>query len=580
MSKIAPSRLAQTILNGFERSFKKFCHITADSQHRFEQADWHGVQHAAKERINAYDQMITELSLHLYCQLDKPEISTSLWQQTKLHYSQLIALHPQFEQAETFFNSTFARLFRHRGLNQQHLYIESMTTRAEQSDITPLCYTVNVGQIISSALISLLDNFQFNLPWQDFNRDITLVRQQLSPHVKSCNFDHFELIKSVFYRNKGAYLIGRMHGKKQRPLVFCLLNNEQGGLYIDAVLTDWDDISILFGFARAYFMVDTPYPASLISYLHRLMPHKPTYELWSALGILKHGKTEFYREYLQHIAATDDQFVPAPGIKGMVMSVFTLPSSGIVFKIIKDKFAPPKTVTKAIVKEKYQLVKEHDRVGRMANTQEFSNFSFPKGRFSTALLDELMTVAPSIIEVNGDEIVIKHLYIERKMIPLNIFLRNANHQQIENAIDEYGSAIKQLAAANIFPGDMLFKNFGMTRHGRVIFYDYDEIWYMSQCNFRDIPSATTYEQSIASEPWYSVGEFDVFPQEFAHFILGRKVIRDAFMKYHPELLQPQYWRKLQHNIAAGQYADVIPYRRRQRLSSKLTREHNQISNDK
>jgi len=205
----------------------------------------------------------------------------------------------------------------------------------------------------------------------------------------------------------------------------------------------------------------------------------------------------------------------------------------------------------------------------MANTQEFSNFSFPRKRFSPALLEELLLVAPSIIELSDDEVIIKHLYIERKMIPLNIFLRNANNQQIENAIDEYGSAIKQLAAANIFPGDMLFKNFGMTRHGRVIFYDYDEIWYMHQCNFREIPKAETYEQSIASEPWYSVGEFDVFPQEFAHYLLGRKVIKQAFMRLHPELLQPQYWRNLQQNIDAGKYADVIPYRRRQRLSRKI-----------
>ncbi|MDP2559788.1 bifunctional isocitrate dehydrogenase kinase/phosphatase [Psychrobium sp. 1_MG-2023] len=571
MAIIEATLLADTILKGFEQSYRKFGQITQDSQHRFEQADWHGVQHASKQRITAYDSMISDLSLHLCYQLEQPDVSTEFWQSSKAHYSKLIKGHPQAEQAETFFNSIFSRLFRHRGISERHLFIKTSCQNTLHYDRNSLCHIVPVEQIISTCLLQLVDKFKFNLPWEDLDRDITLIRKQLQPFVKSCEFDSIELIKAVFYRNKAAYLIGRMRGKRDRPFVLSILNNEKGALYFDALLTDWDDISIIFGFARAYFMVNHPKPSQLVAYLHELMPHKPIYELWASLGILKHSKTEFYRQYIEHLENSDDQFVLAEGIKGMVMSVFTLPSADIVFKIIKDKFEPPKTVSKKIVKEKYQLVKEHDRVGRMADTQEFSNFSFPRARFSQELLDELLKVAPSIVELTDEQVIIKHLYTERRMIPLNMFLRKANEQQITKAIDEYGSAIKQLAAANIFPGDMLFKNFGMTRHGRVIFYDYDEIWYMSQCNFREIPKATTYEQAISDEPWYSVGEFDVFPQEFAHFMLGRKEVKKSFMKRHPELLDPAYWRKLQQNIATGTYASVLPYRRRQRLSRKSKR---------
>lgn len=566
---LTPSTLAVGILKGFEKSYRQFCQITQDSKQRFEQQDWQGVQLATKLRLNSYELMISELASRLYFKLDSPTISTKLWQETKAYYSRLLLSHPQAKQAETFFNSVFSRLFRRQGINPQHLYIQSQADSEFSDDKATLCYQVAIGGIVSSSIEYVLNRCNFDVQWQDMTLDITLIRHQLTPLIKKHCLRHIEIISPIFYRNKGAYIIGKLKGKRELPIVFAILHNAQGKLYVDAVLTRRDDISILFGFARAYFMVDGQYTNQIIAYLHQLMPSKPIYELWSSLGLVKHSKTEFYRAHLAHMDVSDDKFEIAPGIKGMVMTVFTLPSSDTVFKIIKDEFAPPKTVTHKIVKEKYRLVKEHDRVGRMADTQEFSNFHFPRHRFSDELLKELQHVAPSQLIVTDDAVIIKHLYTERRMIPLNIFLRQANPTQVNNAIDEYGSAIKQLAAANIFPGDMLFKNFGMTRHGRVIFYDYDEIWYMHQCHFRHIPKATTYEQIIAHEPWYPVGKYDIFPAEFAHFMLGQAQVKRSFMKLHPQLLDPTYWQKMQSDIEQGIFSDVFPYRKHQRLHRKI-----------
>lgn len=566
---LTPPSLAVNILKGFEKSYRQFCAITQDSKARFENRDWAGVQLATKERLQSYERMISVLSSKLYSQLETPQISTELWQQTKNYYSRLLIGHPQAKQAETFFNSTFSRLFRRQGINPQHIYIQSQSDTQISYQREDLCQDFAIGGIVSTTIEKLLTFYKFNNAWRDFGGDVTAIRMQLTPLIKKHCFRHIELIKHVFYRNKGAYLIGRLKGKKhQLPIVFAILNDDNGQLYVDAVLTQRDDLSILFGFARAYFMVDGRATSQIIAYLQELMPSKPNYELWSALGLVKHSKTEFYRQHLEQLAQSDDYFEVAEGIKGMVMTVFTLPSSDIVFKIIKDEFAPPKQVTHAIVKEKYQLVKEHDRVGRMADTQEFSNFHFPRHRMSQALIDELQKVAPSQLVFSDDEVIIKHLYTERRMIPLNIFLRSANPTQVDNAVDEYGNAIKQLAAANIFPGDMLFKNFGVTRHGRVIFYDYDEIWYMQQCNFRELPQPQTYEQMIANEPWYSVGKYDVFPEEFAHFMLGQARVKRSFMKLHPELLSAQYWRQLQDNFKRGIYPNVYPYRKHKQLSYK------------
>jgi len=245
-----------------------------------------------------------------------------------------------------------------------------------------------------------------------------------------------------------------------------------------------------------------------------------------------------------------------------VMSVFTLPGFTTVFKVIKDRFSPTKMVDHATVIEKYRLVKSVDRVGRMADTQEFADFRFPKAKFEPECLAELLEVAPSTVEVQGDSVLVRHCWTERRMTPLNIYLETASEQQRREVLDDYGLAIKQLAAANIFPGDMLLKNFGVTRHGRVVFYDYDEICFLSEVNFRHIPPPRYPEDELASEPWYSVGPNDVFPEEFPRFLFTDARLRQLFAQLHGELYDADYWKGLQQAILAGKVIDVFPYRRR------------------
>ena len=380
-----------------------------------------------------------------------------------------------------------------------------------------------------------------------------------------------DVLEPVFYRNKGAYLVGRIHGLSPSPAPFVLpfLYQADDKLYIDTLITDPDEVGVIFSFTRSYFMVDSAVPAQIVEFLHSVMPHKKQYELYASIGFRKHAKTDFYRDFVDHLNHSDDQLIIAPGIKGMVMTVFVLNSYDIVFKIIKDKFQPPKTVTKAIVKEKYQLVTSHDRAGRMADTQEFHGMRFPRDRFDPELLAELQSVAASQITVSDSEVIIAHLYTERRMDPLNLYLREADDQQIIDVMDEYGNAIKQLAAANIFAGDMLLKNFGVTRHGRVVFYDYDEICHLTECNFRAIPEAQTEEQEMASTPWYEVGEFDVFPEEFRLFFSGNPKAKKAFDELHGDLYDPKTWQAMQAQINAGQVVDVFPYRQQKRFTRQL-----------
>ena len=336
---------------------------------------------------------------------------------------------------------------------------------------------------------------------------------------------------------------------------------------VDAALTTEDEVSIVFSFTHSYFHVDADRPHDVIQFLKSIMPLKRVAELYIALGYNKHGKTELYRDLLRHLERSTDKFKIAPGDRGMVMVVFTLPSYDVVFKVIRDKIPFPKTTTRADVLKKYQLVFDHDRAGRLADAQEFEHLAFDRNRFSDALLAELMDTASDSVAVRDSQVLIRHLYTQRRMTPLNLYLRDATEATALDAAREYGQAIKDLAATNIFPGDLLLKNFGVTRHGRVAFYDYDELCLLTDCNFRDMPRARDLEEELAAEPWFYVGDEDLFPEEFLTFMGLQGTVREVFLEAHRDLLSPDFWRRMQERHAAGEVLDIFPYRQGRRLGT-------------
>jgi isocitrate dehydrogenase kinase/phosphatase len=574
MSNLEPA--ASLIVTGFGNYFQCFQLMTHAARGLFERAEWSDIQQLASQRIDLYKEIVVETSAALQNVSSDETAQLAFWQALKPVYAQLTRQHDNRELAETFYNSVFCHHFRHHCIDDDYMFVEQDCAStptyisAEQLNHYPLDGSV------SKLVRRILDDYAFNrLPMEDRSRDVRnivrAVKERVLPHIRvTAEQISVDILKSLFYRNKGAYLVGRInHGEQHTPFIIPLINNERGAVYADTAVFDADDVSIIFSFTRSYFMVEAAVPGQIVFFLKQLLPNKELSELYNAIGQNKHGKTEFYRSFIQHLQKSNDQFIIAPGIKGMVMSVFTLPSYEIVFKIIKDKFDPPKDMSHETVREKYRLVSRHDRVGRMADTQEYSQFRFPLVRFSSELLDELRKVVPSQLQFDGDDLVISHLYTERKMIPLNLYLQNASDLQIEEAMDEYGNAIKQIAAANIFPGDMLLKNFGVTRHGRVVFYDYDEICFLTECIFREIPQAQTEEQEMASAPWYNVDPFDVFPEEFRLFFTGNPKAKRAFEKFHSDLYAVTFWRNMQERIRAGAVEDIYPYRRKKRFTREL-----------
>ncbi|VDZ75426.1 isocitrate dehydrogenase kinase/phosphatase [Atlantibacter hermannii] len=581
MSRGLELLIAQTILQGFDAQYGRFLEVTSGAQQRFEQADWQAVQQAMKKRIHLYDHHVGLVVEQLRCITHGKSTDADFLLQVKKHYTELLPDYPRFEIAESFFNSVYCRLFDHQALTPERLFIfSSQPERRFRTIPRPLAKDFYPKQGWPSLLTRILKDLPLRLPWEDLARDVGYIINHLTETLGEEMLDkvHLQVANELFYRNKAAWLVAKLVlPSGTLPFLLPIHRSNDGELFIDTCLTRPAEASIVFGFARSYFMVYAPLPAALVEWLREILPGKTTAELYMAIGCQKHGKTESYREYLNYLAQSNEQFIEAPGIRGMVMLVFTLPGFDRVFKVIKDKFAPQKEMDEAHVRACYQLVKEHDRVGRMADTQEFENFVLEKRQIDPSLMALLLQEAPQKITDLGDKIAIRHLYIERRMVPLNLWLEQVQGQQLRDAIEEYGNAIRQLAAANIFPGDMLFKNFGVTRHGRVVFYDYDEICYMTEVNFRDIPPPRYPEDEMAAEPWYSVAPGDVFPEEFRHWLCADPRIKPLFEEMHADLFQAEYWRALQERIRHGHVEDVYAYRRRQRFCQRYARQSADIA---
>ncbi|MDO9482215.1 MAG: bifunctional isocitrate dehydrogenase kinase/phosphatase, partial [Hydrogenophaga sp.] len=581
--------IAKAMMDGFNRHYRLFRTESARAKHRFETRDWRGQQRAQRERIEFYDLRVKECVMRLMKEFGADEQPMEVWEQVKLHYIGLLVNHHQPELAETFFNSVSTKILQRAYFQNDFIFVrpavstEYIENEEPQARPTYRCY-YPTAQNMEAELLRMLQDFGLSVPFEDLARDAHLVLAAMKPqfdHVKlRANFQ-FQVLSSLFFRNKGAYVVGKIiNGFQEVPFALAVLHSEQGQLVIDAALFGEDDLLMLFSFARATFMVDMEIPSAYVQFLRGMMPRKPRAEFYNALGLAKQGKTLFYRDFLFHMRHSTDQFRIAPGIKGMVMLVFDLPSFPFVFKVIKDFYPPQKDTTREQIRGKYLLVKQHDRVGRMADTLEFSEVGFPRDRFTDELIAEIEKFAPSQLEIsdrNGDghiEVVLKHCYIERRMIPLNMYLQEAfdagpdaarGREQIERAVVEYGNAIKDLVGANIFPGDMLWKNFGITRHGKVVFYDYDEIEYITDCNFRRVPAPRNEEDEMSGEVWYSVGPHDVFPETFGPFLLGNPMVRAVFMQHHADLLDRDFWQSQKERIAAGHVFDVFPYERDRRF---------------
>ncbi|HXT04168.1 MAG TPA: bifunctional isocitrate dehydrogenase kinase/phosphatase [Casimicrobiaceae bacterium] len=563
-SDASPEVIAEVVLDGFNRHYALFRDCARAAKRYFCAGNWLAIGHVARDRIDFYDRRVAETVERIEREF-RFAGDDAFWAKVKQRFIGLLVEHRQPECAETFFNTVSSKLLQRTYFHNRCLFVRPAASTEYLDDGAPsyrCYYPRRLG--LRAALIDLVLDLALDLRFADFRADLTHVlkamrRRLPRPFVVDANCQ-VQVLASLLFRNQTAYAVGRIvNGVHLYPFVVAIKRRADERLYVDALLTDATELALLFSANRAYFLVDMEVPSAYVDFLRAMLPDKTASELYTMLGLQKHGKTLFFRDFLHHLKHSTDRLVAAPGIQGLVMIVFTLPSYPYVFKVIRDRIAPSKDTNAARVREKYALVKHHDRAGRMTDTLEYSGVAIPRERFTDALIAELGSAIASQLEHDGDYLVIRHLYIERRLAPLNLFLRTADDRARRHAIRDYGNALKELAAINIFAGDLLFKNFGVTRYGRIVFYDYDEIEYLADCRFRTIPRAPPGIDEMSAEPWYPVGARDIFPEEFATFLLTDPAVRETFMAFHAELLDARWWQAMQQANGNGRPIEVLSY---------------------
>lgn len=558
---------AEAIRDDFDAYHNEFKDLTRQAANIFADRDWRKGQELSVKRLDLYKYYVSGTETNIRKILASIFDEHETWKRLKPEFAEIIAERRDGPIVESYFNSVIRKIFIKEAIDAEIEFIDFERRVLQTNPEEPIYKRFYLGNDNLETIWSrIIRSYNFKFKFKDFEGDVERIALAIRYKVVELfgrmeEVDQMDMIQSVFYRNKGAYLVGKItKGNIQIPILLPLVHFENGAR-IDGVLFSKNDIAIVFSFTRSYFMVESENPVDLIHFLRPLMKHKNLSELYASIGYNRHSKTVLVKELYRHLESSDDQFVPAPGIKGMVMVVFTLPGFNVVFKVIRDKFGPTKNFGRQHVIDCYRLVFMHDRVGRLADAMEFEYLEFDKDRFSEEALHELLVECSETCYLDGDKVVVKHLFTERKLIPLNLYLEMVDEDKGKMAVIDYGNAVKELAAANIFPGDLLLKNFGVTRQGRVIFYDYDELCFLDQVNFRKIPPPRNPEQMYSGEPWYTAAEDDVFPEEFNAFMVPRGPLKDVFMKSHSDLFDSTFWKQMQALHQNGQMADFFPYKR-------------------
>jgi isocitrate dehydrogenase kinase/phosphatase len=556
--------VARQLVAAFVRYNDDFREITRRAARWFEESDWQQNRRDAVDRIELYDRSVARAIAELSSSIDADKTDRAFWAAVKREYAERITEYPDNAFFKTFFSSISRRVFKTVGVDPDVEFLaEDVLVEEKPLDENDVRTYFNRGA--TDLLIDqVLSDFRFGVPYRNWDVTVRFIAAEVDAYCKSRathrDVEIVELLKPVFYRATRAFIVGRIGGDDWVAPFVIALRNSDDGIVADAVITATTDVSMLFSFARSYFHVDLSHVGATVGFLQRLMPNKPMDEIYTALGRAKQGKTERYRSLFQHLRESRDLIERARGVKGMVMEVFTLPSFDVVFKVIRDRFDYPKTGTREDVMQKYDLVFKRDRAGRLVDAQEFRRLRIPRARFEPGLLHDLLNECSIACRVDGDDLVIEHAYLERRMVPLNLYLESASDAQTVAAAIDYGQSIKDLALSNIFAGDLLLKNFGVTRNGRVIFYDYDELCLVTDCRFRRMPDPQDDVDEMRAGAWFYVGPNDIFPEQFIDFLGFKSHAKQAFLEHHGDLLTPEYWIDLKNRHEAGEIFEVLlPY---------------------
>ena len=433
-------------------------------------------------------------------------------------------------------------------------------------------------QHLTRSVVEVLTNCAFRAPFENTERDAALVAERLlaewTRQIGSGNPRDLQMLEPLFFRDREAYLVGKLRaGSCELPVVFAL-RHEERGITVDAVLAGREDMrNILFVSTRSTFHVRTDAYREVLAFLDTLAPERGHPAMCAVLGFTHPARVALNQRLRRHLRETGERFTPTPGRVGMAMVVFSPPSFPYVFKVIRDFSSKQAWMGRAHIMEIYRWVHEMNRGRLMLDAWLYRNLHFPREFFDEQVLRELVANAPSSVRLDGNTVVLKHVYAQRRVQPLSTFFDQVRDRASrERAIDALGAFIKDLAGMGFFMSDCygLPCNTGLTHASNVALFDFDDLGPILRQHFRETPPLPNEQDELlwnteTDGAWFSVGENDVLVDEWERYLGVPPDLQNYFREKHGDLFTVDYWDQLQRRILAGKLHFVIPYPPERRL---------------
>ena len=550
----------QQVFDGF---YRDFCAIPAKAKAAFEASAFQQSLQNSHDRLTLYGERMHALARTLAAEYPDAIAAPELWDRLEQHYTAAVAGRYEADLALAFLHSVRRAVFMDNWTPVDYAVdIKTQSSRDSEVMLSRAVDAVDAGLIQEMLAIP-----SFDIPFRDAAGDSERAADKVDRALRTRGLADriaaVDVIRGGFFRNRGVYVVGRirLHGGSVVPLILALLHDEVG-IYIDAVLTDEPEAHNLFSTTRANFIVTNDHYHELAEFLHQIMPKRPLGLHYSSLGFNHFGKVAVMDELTAELADDDAVFDTAVGFPGTVAIGFQVPGSVYNLKVIRDHptenykwgdFAGVESVL-----EKYRRVHDINRTGSMLDNAIYYNVTLPKSHFASGLLSELVEDASNAVSLRGTTVFFQHLIVQRKMIPLPVFLEQAPREDCERAVISLGQCIKNNMAANIFNRDLDGRNYGVGSHIRVYLFDYDALETFTDVKIRSNQDRFDGEEDVPG--WFFEDGVVFLPEEIESGLrIADRDLRRLFRSVHGDLLEVEYWQHIQDELRHGNVPQIQVY---------------------
>ena len=567
--------LAQWALCEFDLFYSRFQVITESAKTAFETRDYQASLIISKKRLSLYSDSMYKLGENLSDAFSPISRDQGLWEVIEEKYRQLVRNRYEGDLALAYIHSVRRALL--LGEWSPVDYSFDVPSKANKNYSDFLFETFHTEAITTDLLLDILRVPGFNVQYRELKVDAMLAAQRvkgdLDDRFSTYKIQKIEVIKGEFYRNRGAYIVGRivLDNLSNVPLVIALLNEEKG-IYVDAILTSESAAFNIFSTTRANFHVNNEYYHELSEFLHSIIPKRSLGLAYSTIGFNHFGKVAVMEELKEELLSNDGKFDFAIGFKGTVAIGFQSRQSGYNLKVIRNspteqyKWGMFEGVPSVL--EKYSRVHVINRTGSMLDNIIFYRVKLERIWFTNALLEELLNEASECVTLQGNFLFFRHLIVQRRLTPLPVYLETSSQAESEAAVINLGHCIKNNMAANIFNKDLDARNYGVGVFGGVYLFDYDALEKFTEVKIRTNQNQFEGEEEIPE--WFFEDGVVFLPEEIESGLrIPSRSLRRLFREVHGDLLQVGYYERIQEELRVGKVPSVRVYPEQYQIKKKV-----------